>query len=129
MLTGTCSGREGPGVEGTLEITEQRGTTATAALAVGLLDHGNTFFGLNMPSDVVAATAAPGRAELRREGTKALVSLVFSGREEISGIDPASGCAYTLSLTGVLFPDAIYGRWVLTTDLPSSDHGTFTAAR
>ncbi len=126
VLTGTFSGRDGPGVDGTLVISDQNGTTATADLAVRLLDHGNTSFALNTPSDVVVATSAPGHAQLGSDG---LFSLVFSGREEIYGIDPADCCAFTLTLKGALSANAISGTWTLTTDQPSSDKGLFTATR
>lgn len=126
-ISGTLSGRDGPAVEGTLEITGQTGGTAYAALAVKLMDHGNTFFALNMTSDAVAATALPAKAHLAEHGEGPSFSLVFSGKEEIPGIDPADCFAYTLSLDGTLSGDTISGTWALTTNMPSSDSGTFTA--
>lgn len=128
-LSGTLSGRDGPAVEGTLEITGQNGGTAAAALTVKLVDHGNAFFALNTTSDAMVANAAPGQAQLAKHGEKSSFSLVFNGREEITGIDPADCSIYTLSLNGTLSGDTISGTWTLNTNMPSSDKGTFTATR
>jgi hypothetical protein len=128
-LSGTLSGRDGPAVEGTLEITGQNGGTASAALTVKLVDHGNGFFALNTTSDAMVANAAPGQARLAKHGERSSFSLVFHGREEIAGLDPADCSIYTLSLDGALSGDTLSGTWTLTTDMPSSDKGTFTATR
>jgi hypothetical protein len=125
-LTGTYSGRDGVAVDGTMDVTGQSGTTATARVAIKLMDHGATFFALNTPSDAVAATSAPGTAQL---GSAGLFSLALTGREEVFGIDPAACCAYTLTFKGALSDNTLSGTWTLTTDQPSSDKGTFTAVR
>ncbi|HSM61255.1 MAG TPA: hypothetical protein VK849_10680 [Longimicrobiales bacterium] len=125
-LTGTYYGRTDSGIEGTLEITGQSGTTATASVSVKVLDHGNTSFALNTPSDVTVATAPPGQAQLGSDGS---FSLAFSGREEIFGIDPADCCAFTFSFEGKLSAGSILGTWTLTRDMPSLDKGSFTALR
>lgn len=127
-ITGTYYPRTGQdtGLFGSLAITNQTGTTATASVAVKLLDHGNTSFALNTPDDAVSATAPAGQAQLGSDGS---FSLELSGTEEISGIDPASCCQFTLSFTGKQFNGNLSGTWVLTTDMPSRDNGSFGATR
>lgn len=127
-VTGTFAPRTTPntGLFGSLVITNQSGTTATAAVAVKLLDNGNTGFALNIPDPGVSATASPGQAQLKSDGS---FSLELSGREELFGIDPAACCEFKLRFTGKLSARTISGNWVLTTDMPSSDNGTFEAKR
>lgn len=127
-ITGTYSPRTGAdtGLFGSLDITNQTGGTAAAAVAVKLLDHGNTSFALNTPDPGVTATVPAGQAVLGSDGS---FTLELSGKETISGIDPASCCQFTFKFTGSLGSSgAISGSWVLTTDMPSRDEGTFNAA-
>ncbi len=126
VLSGTYSGRPGNSVEGSLVISDQVGTSATAAMVFRLSDNGNTSFVLNMTSDVAAATAGPVSAQLAADGS---ISFSFSGREEIFGIDPADCCNFTIALGGKLAGNLVDGNWVLTRDMPSEDRGTFSALR
>jgi hypothetical protein len=127
-ITGTYSPRTGSdtGLFGTMDITGQTGGTATASMAVKLLDHGNTSFALNTPDDAVSATVPASQAVVGSDGS---FTLEFSGREEITGIDPADCCQFTFAFSGTVGSSgAISGSWVLTTDMPSQDNGTFNAA-
>jgi len=126
VLSGTYFGRPGNSVEGSLVISDQVGTSATAAMVFRLSDHGNTSFVLNMTSDVAAATAGPVTAQLAADGS---ISFSFSGREEIFGIDPADCCNFTIALAGKLGGNLVSGDWVLTRDMPSEDRGSFSALR
>jgi hypothetical protein len=123
-LTGTYDGRTGNRMDGSLVISDQADGTATAEISVKLDDAGNVFFALNAPDPGVEATAGPGTAQLAADGS---FTLAFSGREVISGLDPASCCNYTFTLRGTLSGGRIQGTWSLTRDMPSSDSGTFTA--
>ena len=123
-LTGTYDGRTGNRVNGTLTVSGQTDETATATISVQLNDAGIVFFALNDPDPDVEATSGPVSAQLGADGS---FRASFTGREVISGLDPASCCNYTFTLTGTLSSDRIVGNWSLTRDMPSSDSGTFAA--
>lgn len=125
-LLGTYTGRTGNSVQGSLVISDQLESGATAAVSVKLDDNGNVFFALNADDPGVAANAVPGQATLAEDGS---FSISYTGSEVISGIDPASCCTFTFSLRGTLSGDLISGTWTLSRDMPSYDTGTFSASR
>lgn len=129
-LTGTYSQGTGSnsGVFGDMVISNQTGTTATDSISVKLKAFGTTFFAVNTAPDAadsVRARAAPGQVSVTNAGS---FSVQWSGREVIVGIDSATCCAFTLAFSGTASATSISGNWTLTTDMPSSDHGTFSAA-
>lgn len=128
-LTGTYSQGTGTnsGVFGNMVISNQNGTTAMDSVSVKLKSFGSTFFAVNTAPDAadsVRAHAAPGQVTLTNAGS---FSVQWSGREVLVGIDSAACCAFTLKFTGSATDNAISGNWTLTTDMPSSDTGTFSA--
>lgn len=125
-LSGTYDGRTHGSAEGSIVVSGQSGTTATADISVILRDNGNVFFALNRPFPGISATSAPRQATLEADGS---FSVTFSGREVIDGIDPASCCDYEFKFEGQLSGDQLAGRWSLTRDMPSFDSGTLTAIR
>jgi len=125
-LSGTYDGRTGNSVQGTLTISDQIDGVATATVSLKLSDNGNVFFALNAADPGVSATSGPIAATLNNEGG---FNVTYSGREVISGLDPASCCNYTFKLTGTLDGNRIDGRWTLTRDMPSFDQGSFSAVR
>lgn len=129
-LTGTYSQGTGTnsGVFGSMVVSNQSGTTATDSVSLKLKAFGSTIFAVNTapdPADSVRAYAVPGQVTVTNTGS---FSAQWSGREVLVGIDSASCCAFTLMFTGTAANNSISGNWTLTTDMPSSDHGTFAAA-
>lgn len=129
-LTGTYSQGTGSnsGVFGNMVISNQSGTTAVDSVSLKVLAFGSTTFAVNTDAattDSVRAYATPGQVTVSNTGS---FSVQWSGREVIPGIDSASCCAFALKFSGTASNGTISGDWTLTTDMPSSDHGTFSAA-
>jgi hypothetical protein len=125
-LLGTYTGRPGNSVEGSLVVSAQTATSATAAITVKITDNGITSFVLNFTDPDLEASADPGSAVIGDDGS---FSITYSGPEVISGLDPADCCNFTFTLQGTLSGDRISGTWTLTRDMPSLDSGTFQATR
>ncbi len=141
------SGTPNTGVFGSMQITNQHGTSATDSVVFVVEFGGNIAVMLDsVPTDTAAVNpvrcgganagcvyaygpVAPAQVTL---GTDGSFTALFTGKELSWNQNPATCCTDSLTLTGKLSTsNTITGTWLLTISAPINgrDGGTFVAQR
>jgi hypothetical protein len=113
-LAGTVDGEYGDAIVGTLTITRQRGGRADVTIDWSYLDRGVEIIHIE--------TDTPADADLDSDGD---IDFEFVGDLYIDG----EWWPFRLRHDGRLRGNTMNGFWQLTTDLPTTDAGSFTARR
>jgi hypothetical protein len=113
-FAGTVDDEIGDAVIGTFSITRQRGGRADVSIDWSYLDNGQEI--------IVITTDSPATADLDSDGD---IFFEFEGELFIDG----DWYAFRLTHDGRLRRGVMTGGWELSTGLPTTDSGTFTAQR